>query len=129
MEEAQVDGAPAEHNKHCKEPKIEESALKYTALTFSKIINSKNKRDVVQQLKEVVRTMRFFIVGQTWANVETVKWYLSLNKNFRKTTCPGLKTGPAVTSCLEVFKSTNIHEHDYQLDVGYNQIVLEINEF
>ena len=67
--------------------------------------------------------------GQTRANVEAVKWYLSLNMNFYKSTSPGVKTDPAVTFHPEVFKSINTHELDYQFHVGHNQIVLQIDEF
>ena len=39
------------------------------------------------------------------------------------------KTDPAVTFSLELFKSIHTHKPDYQFHVGYNQIVLQINEF
>ena len=41
----------------------------------------------------------------------------------------GVKTDPAVTFGSEVFKSIDIHKFDDQFHVGYNQIVLQINEF
>ena len=49
VEEVKVGGAPAEHDEHWKAPEIVESALKYTpALTFKKVFNSNNKRDILQ---------------------------------------------------------------------------------
>ena len=39
------------------------------------------------------------------------------------------KTDPAVTFRSEVLKSIDIHELDYQFQVGYNQNVLQIDEF
>ena len=128
-EELQVGGAPAEHAEHWKAPEIVESALKYTALTFRKAFNSNNKRDILQQLREAIHSMRPVIEGQTRVNAEAVKWYLSLNMNFCKSTGPAVKTDPAVTFCSEVFKSINTHKLDYQFHVGYNQIGLQIDEF
>ena len=49
--------------------------------------------------------------------------------NFCKSTSFGVKTDPAVTLRSEVFKSIDTHEFDYQFHVGYNQIVLQIDEF
>ena len=72
--------------------------------------------------------MRRVIEGQTWANVEVAKWYLSLNMNFCKSTSPDVKIDPAVTFLSEVFKSIDTHELDCQFHVGYNQIVLQIDE-
>ena len=73
--------------------------------------------------------MRPVIEGQTQVNVEAVKWYLSVNMNLCKSTSPAVKTNPAVTFHWEVFKSINTHELDYQFHVGYNQIMLQIDEF
>ena len=129
LEEGQVGGAPTEHAEHWKAPEIVESPLKYTALTFRKAFNSNNKRDVLQQLKEVIHNMRTVIEGQTRADTEAVKWYLSLKMNFCKSTSPSIKTDLAVTFCSEVFKSIDTHELNYQFHVGYNQIVLQIDEF
>ena len=94
VEEMQVGGAPAEHVEHWKAPEIVESSLnlKYTALTFKKVFNTNNKRDVLQRLKEVIYIMRPVIEGQTQANVKAVKWYLSLNMIFGNFTSPGVKT-------------------------------------
>ena len=73
--------------------------------------------------------MRPVIEGQTRANAEAVKWYLSLNMNFFMSTSPGVKTDLAVTFHSEEFKSIDTHELDYQIHVRYNQIVLQIDEF
>ena len=99
------------------------------ALTFRKSINSRNKRDILQRLKEVIHSMAPVIEGQTRVNAEAVKWNLSLNMNFCKSTRPGVKTDPAVKFRSEVFKSIDNHELDYQFHVGYDQIVLQIDEF
>ena len=58
VEEVQVGGAPAEHAEHWKAPEIVESTLKYTVLNLRKTFNSNNKRDVLQQLKDIIRSMR-----------------------------------------------------------------------
>ena len=128
-EEVQVGGASAEHAEHWKAPEILESTLKYMAVIFRKTFNSNNQRDILQQLKETIHSMRPVIEGQTRVNAEEIKWYLSLNMNFCKSTSPGVKTDPAVTFCSELFKSINTHELDYEFHVGYNQIVLQIDEF
>ena len=73
--------------------------------------------------------MRIVIEGQTRVNVEAVKWQMSLNMTFCESRSPGIKTDAAVTFCSEVFKSINTHELDYQFDVGYNEIVQQIDEF
>ena len=99
------------------------------ALTFRKTFNSNKKRDVLLLLKEVIHSMRIVIEGQTRANAEAAKWYLSLNMNFCKLTRPVFKTDPAVTFCSNVFKSIGIHELNYEFQAGYNKIVLQINEF
>ena len=65
VEEVQVDGALAEHVEYWKAPEIIESALKYTALTFKKAFNSNNKRDILQQLKDVIYSMKPIIKRQT----------------------------------------------------------------
>ena len=129
VEEVQVGDAPAEHAEHWKAPEIVESALKYTALTFRKAFNSNNKRNILQRLKEVIHSMKLIIEGQTRANAEAVKWYLSLNMKFCNSTSPGFKTDPAVKCHSEVLNSIDTHELDYQFHVGYNQIVLRIDEF
>ena len=129
VEVVQVGGAPAEHAEHWKAPEIVESALKYTGLTFRKAFNSNNKRDTLQQLKEAIHSMRPIIEGQTRVDAEAVKWYLSLNMNFCKSTNPTVKRDPAVTFCSEVLESIDNHKLDYQFHVGYNQIVLQIDEF
>ena len=129
VERVQVGGAHAEDAEHWKEPKVVESALKYTALTLRKAINSNNERDILLRLKEVIHSMRPIIERQFRVNTEAVKWYLPLNINFCKSTSPGVKTGLLVTFFSEVFKSIYTHELDYQLHVGYNQIVLETDEF
>ena len=49
--------------------------------------------------------------------------------NFCKSTSPGIKTDLAVTFLSEVFKFIDTHELDYQIHEGYNQIVLQIDEF
>ena len=84
VEKMQVGGAPAEHAEPWKAREIVESALKYTDLTFRKAFSSKNKRDILEPLKEVIHSMRPVIIGQTGANAGAVRWYLSLNMNFCK---------------------------------------------
>ena len=49
--------------------------------------------------------------------------------NFCKSTSPGVKTDPAVMFHSEVLKSIDTHELNYQFHVGYNQIILQIDEF
>ena len=66
-------GAPAEYAKYYKAPEIVESALKYTTLTFRKVFNNSNKKDILQWLKEVIHSMGPIIKGQTRANVEVVR--------------------------------------------------------
>ena len=129
VKEVQVVGAPAEHAEHWKAPEIVESALKYTALTFRKAFSINNKRDILQRLKEVIHSMRPVMEGQTRVNVEAVKWHLSLNMNLYKSTSPAVKTDPAVMFRSQVVKSIDTHECDYQYHVGYNQIVVQIDEF
>ena len=129
LDEVQVSGAPAEHTEHWKAPEIVESALKYTTITFRKAFNSNSKRDILQRLKDPIYNMRPIIEGQTWVNTEAVKWYLSLNINFGKSTSPIIKTDPAVTFSSEVFKSIDTHKLDYQFHAEYNQIVLQTDEF
>ena len=108
---------------------VVEAPLKYMVLTFRKTINSNSKRDVLQSLKDVVHTMRSVIEGQSRANEETVRWYLSVNMNFCKSTSPGAKTDPAVTFLPEVLKSIDTHEFNYHFNAGYNQIVEQIDEY
>ena len=84
VEERRVDGAPAEHVEHWKAPEKVESALKYTAVTFRKLYNTNNKRDVLQH--------EHFIERQTRANTKAVKWYLSLNMNLCKSKSSGVTT-------------------------------------
>ena len=67
--------------------------------------------------------MRPVTEEKTLANAEAVKWYLSLNMNFCKSTSPGVKTDPTVMFHSGVFKFIDTHEPDYQFHVGYNQIV------
>ena len=129
MKEVQLGGAPAEYVELWKAPEIVESALKYTALTFRKAFTSNNKRDILQQLKEAIHSIGPLIKGQTRVNAEAFKWYLSLNMNFCKCTSPAVKTNPAVMFCSEMFKSFDTYELDYLFHVGYNQIVLKIDEF
>ena len=73
--------------------------------------------------------IRLIIVGETRANMEAIKWYLSLNMISCKSTSCGIKADPAVTFGSKVFKSIDIHDLDYLFHVGYNQIVLQIAEF
>ena len=61
-------GAPAENFENWKASEIVEPALKYTALTFRKAFNTNNKIDFLQQLKEVIHSMRPIIEGQTQVN-------------------------------------------------------------
>ena len=129
VEEVQVGGAPAKHAGHWKVPEIVEPTIRYTALTFKKAFSSNNKREILQRLKEVIHSMGSVIEGQTQVNAEVVKCYLSLNMNICKSTSPGVKKDPAVTFRSEVSKSINMHKLDYQFHVGYNQIVLQIDEF
>ena len=124
----QVGGAPAKHTKYWKTPEIE-SALKYMALTFRKACNSTSKKEILQRLKEAIHSMRLILEGQTRVKAEAVKWYLSLNMNFCKSTSSGVKTDLAETFCPEVFKSIKTHELDDQFHVQYNQIVPQIDEF
>ena len=88
VEERRVHGAPAEHVEHWKAPEKVEPALKYTTVTFRKLYNTNNKRDVLQH--------EHFIERQTRANTKAVKWYLSLNMNFCKSTSSGVTTDPTV---------------------------------
>ena len=73
VEKVQVDGTPTEHAEHQKTPEIGEFAFRYTAFFFNKTFNIKNKRDVLQQLKEVIHSTRLIIEGQTRANADAVK--------------------------------------------------------
>lgn len=83
VEEVQMGGAPAEHDEHWKAPKIIESALEYTDLTSGKKSTATTfKRDVLQQLQEVIHSMKLVTKGQTWTRSEAFKWYISLNMNF-----------------------------------------------
>ena len=129
VEKVQVGGAPAGHVEHWKIPETVESTLKYTALTFRKAFNTNNKRDLLQRLKKVIHSIRTVIEGQTRANAEADKWYLSLNMIFWKFTSPGVKSDSAVMLHSEVFKSINTHKLDYQFHAEYNQIVLQTDEF
>ena len=65
VEEVKLGGPPAEQAEH--------SALKYTAFTFRMSFSSNNRRDLLQQLKEVIHSMRPVIVEQTRASAEAVK--------------------------------------------------------
>ena len=105
--------APADGAEHWKPSEIEESTLKYIAVTLRKAFNSSNKRDIIQRLKEVIHIMRPTIEGQTGVNAKALKWYLSLKINFCKSTSPGSKTDPAVTFRSEVFKLIITHKFDY----------------
>ena len=125
----QMGGTPAEHVEHRKALEIVDCTLKYTALTFRKTFNTKNKGDALQRLKEVIHSMRPVIKEQTQGNAEAVKWYLSLKMNFCKSTSPGVEADPAVTFRSEVFNSIDTHELDSQFHVGYNQMILQIDEF
>ena len=129
VEEVQVSGPPTEHVEHWKAPEKVESALKYTALTFKKTFDSSNKKNVQQQLKDVIHTMRSVTKGQTQANAEAFKWYLSLNINFCKSTSSGVNTDLAITFNSEVFKSIDTHELNYLFHMEYNQIVQQIDKF
>ena len=73
VEEVQVGGASAEHAEHWKASEIVDFALMHTALTFRKVFNSNNKRDILQRLKEVINSIKPVTEGQTWANMEAVK--------------------------------------------------------
>ena len=110
VEKVLVGSAPAEHIEHCKSAEIVESTLKDTALTFRKASNFNNKRDVLQRLKAVIHSMGSVIEGQAQANVEAVKWYLSLNMYFYKSTSPIAKTDMTAMFRSEVFKSIDTHE-------------------
>ena len=92
--------------------------LKIHGSTFRKGFNTKNKKDALLWLKEVIHSMRPVIDRQTRANTEAFKWYLSLNMNFCKSISPDVKTDPVVIFCSEVFKSINTHQLDYQFHVG-----------
>ena len=119
VEGIQLNGAPTEQADHWKAPEIVESALQYTALTFRKAFDSNNKGGALQRLKDVIYSMRPLIEGQIRANAKTVKWYLSLNINFCKSTKPGVRTDGTVTFCSE------IHWHPrfrLPIHVGCNQI-------
>ena len=105
VEEVQVGDAPTEHVEHWKASERVASALKYTVLTFKKAFNTNNKRDILQRLEEVIHSMRPVIEGQTRANAEAAKWYLSLNRNFYKSTSPG-KIRP-----LRSAQSVQVHQH------------------
>ena len=120
VQEVQVSGAPTKHGEHWKAPEKVESALKYTALTFWKTFNNSNKRDILQRLKEAIHNMRPVIEEQTRVNPKTE--LLQVHK-------PAVKTDPAVTFYSEAFKSIGTQELDYQFHVGYNQIVLQTDEF
>ena len=113
LKKVEVGDALADRAEHWKPSEIEESALKYMALTLRKAFNSSNKRDIIQRLKEVIHIMRPTIEGQTGVNAEALKWYLSLKINFCKSTSPGSKTDPAVTFRSEVFKLIITHEFNY----------------
>ena len=65
VEEVKLGGPPAEQ--------AENSALKYMAFTFRMSFSSNNRRDLLQQLKEVIHSMRPVIVEQTRAYAEAVK--------------------------------------------------------
>ena len=129
VEEVQVGSAPAEYAEHWKAPEIVNSPLKYTALTFRKIFNCHNKRNILQQLKDIIHSTDPVIEGQTRANAEAIKCYLSLNMNFCKFLSAGVKTDVPVTFRSEVLKSTDTHELNYQFYVGYKRFVQQIDEF
>ena len=109
-------GAPAEHVEHWKAPEITVHFKVHRSYLQETIQHRQQKRPPI-------------IEGQTRANTEAVKWYLSLNMNFCKPASPGVKTDPAIMFHLEVFNSIDTHELDYQFHVGYNEIVLQIDEF
>ena len=126
VDEAQVGSARIENAEHWKAPEIKETTLKYTALTFRKTFDSSNKRVVLQRLEDIIHRMRPVIEARTRATAETVKWYLSLNMNFCKSTNPGVKMDPTVTFRSEVFKSIDTPRLDYQFYVWYSQTVQQI---
>ena len=49
--------------------------------------------------------------------------------NMNKSTSPAVKTYWAITFYSEVFKCIDTHELHYQFHGGYNEIVLQIDEF
>ena len=109
-EEVQVDGAPAKHAEHWKAPEMVESTLKYTAVTSRKTFNNNNKREVLQRLKDVIHSMRTVIEGQTQASVEAVKWYLSLNMIFCKSTSPKSRRQDR-SGCFVLLRDVQAHQH------------------
>ena len=104
------------------------SALKYRTLTFRKTFNSNNKR-IERELKDIIHSMRPIIKGQIEASAEAIKWYLSKNMNFCKSTKPTVKTDLTLMFGSVVFKSIGTHGLDYQFYVVYNQMVQQNNEF
>ena len=106
MEKVQEGGAPAKHAEHWKAPEIVEFTLKYTALTFRKTFNSNNQRDILQQLKYVIHSMRPIIEGQSQANAEPVKWYLSLNMNTSHKPWHQDRSG-----CYVPLRGVQVHRH------------------
>ena len=125
----QVGGEPTKHTEPSKAPEIVEPTLKYMALTFRKTFSNSSEREVVQRLKDVIHAMNSVIKQKTRANVEALKWYLSLNMNFCKSTSPGVKTDPPITFRSEVLTFIDTQELDYQFHEAYNQIVQQIGEF
>ena len=100
-------GAPVEH---LKAPAIVESTVKYTALTFRKAFNHQQQWRRPATIERVIHSTIPIIEGQTQANADAVKWYLSLNLKFCMSTGPSVKTSLAVTFCSEVFKSIGTHK-------------------
>ena len=108
-------------------PVLTQSSLKHTAEKFQKQFNREDKNNLYLRFKEALREFIHILVDKIKS--KSIKWYLSLNVEFCGATNPLKRTDPPVTFRTEVFTSITEYDLEEMANLGYEQIVDDIENF
>lgn len=125
----QVGGsAVQEHGETWMLPKMLESTLNKSAVTYRKEFDPFNKDDLFTRCEKVLSTFKSIVVKEL-SDGKGVKFYFTLRMIFHQSKDPSILTDVPVSFRSEVFTALNMDKFDLYLKVAMMQFQKQVDEF
>ena len=125
----QVGGsAVEEHGETWAMPKMIESALSKSAVTYRKEFDQANKDDLFARCEKVLSTLKSVLIIEL-LDKKGVKFYFTIRAIFHQSKDPSIITEPPVSFRSEVFTALNTDKFNLHLKVAMMQFQKQLEEF
>ena len=125
----QVGGSAVEkHGETWAMPKMIESTLNKSAVTYRKEFDQTNKDDLFGRCEKILSTFKSVLVIEL-SNGKGVKFYFTIRAIFHQSKDPSIITEPPASFRSEVFTALNMDKFNLHLKVAMMQFQKQIEEF